>query len=46
MILEMMEYEMKNNKSFFDSLSSNTGSDSSFYIRKKKFEEIFENFVG
>lgn len=46
MILKMMEYEMKNNKSFFDSLSSNTGSDSSFYIRKKKFEEIFENFVG
>lgn len=45
-LLKMTEYEMRSNKSFIDALSSNTGSDSSFYIRKNKFEEIFEKFAG
>lgn len=45
-VLEFTEQEMKENKQFLDSISSNTGSDSSFYIRKKKFEEIFSKFVG
>ena len=45
-VLEFTEQEMKENKQFLDSISSNTGSDSSFYIRKKKFEEIFSKFAG
>lgn len=45
-VLKFTEQEMRENKQFLDSISSNTGSDSSFYIRKKKFEEIFSKFVG
>ncbi|MCU4493607.1 DUF262 domain-containing protein [Acinetobacter guillouiae] len=45
-VIEFTEQEMKENKQFLDSISSNTGSDSSFYIRKKKFEEIFSKYVG
>lgn len=44
-IVQMTEHEMKTDKKFSEALSSNTGSDSSFYIRKNKFEEIFSIFV-
>ena len=40
-VLSYTEDEMKNNRAFLDALSSNTGSDSSYYIRKKVFENIF-----
>lgn len=43
-IVEMTEREMKKDRKFSEALSSNTGSDNSFYIRKNKFEEIFSLF--
>lgn len=42
-VLEFTEQEMKENKQFLDSISSNTGSDSSFYIRKKNLKKFFQN---
>ncbi len=44
-ILQMTEKEMNNNQRFFESLSSNTGSDYSYYARKITFENIFNIFA-
>ncbi|CAA0229673.1 DUF262 domain-containing protein [Acinetobacter baumannii] len=43
-VIEYTENEMKNNRSFLDALSSNTGSDSSYSIRKAVFENIFKKY--
>lgn len=44
-IVQNTEDEMRVNRKFFEALSSNTGSDSSFYIRKETFNEIFSQIV-
>jgi len=43
-VIEYTENEMKNNRSFMDALSSNTGSDSSYSTRKTVFENIFTKY--
>ena len=44
-VLKSTANEMKNNSRFFESLSSNTGSDSSYYTRKEIFEKIFDLYI-
>lgn len=44
-IVQMTEKEMNNNQKFFESLSTNTGSDYSYYVRKDTFEKIFDFFA-
>lgn len=44
-ILQMTEKEMNQNQKFFESLSTNTGSDYSYYVRKETFEKIFDMYA-
>ncbi|MGE8684697.1 MAG: DUF262 domain-containing protein [Acinetobacter sp.] len=44
-VLILTENEMKNNPKFFEALSSNTGSDFSYYARKENFEKIFDLYI-